>query len=494
MAGPMALSTAIGGLTLGLAPAGADVVVNHAAENSLHTIASNPDAIKIAAHMALDGAGTVVEHKHGQKHHRTALQKLKDSAAVKGKMVQTSQPNSNPLYSATPGMLPSAGFTSYISGTPQGLNGTSSPSPLPAYPFYNGTQPTPNAAYSPQPPPAFPVYNAGAQPALNTPYSLPPPPGYPAYTAESNQGRNDTRFYSRAPGSPFHGTDTIQGSKDPQIYSQAPGISTYGPDSQQGLNCIPFFAPPPAYPPNAAGTQQYHDGVQSFAPPPSNFPYALGIQQGHNGVPYFPPPPGTSTLAGDQQGTGHTPSSGYHSYTAGVRQGLDHIPFSTPPFGQFSSYYPPTSDAPQNEAKEVPAYAASSGYSPYNANVQQWPNNPPQMPASDYFSHATGVPQALNGAPLPPPPSGYPLVGFPQGIHGIPVTLAHQPNPTPAYEYSYEAGSLAPPAYDVHEVSDDDDDAGIAEIEALLRDLKASKAARESKGKSCFIYEDLAAI
>ncbi|MCJ1248082.1 hypothetical protein MMC30_005297 [Trapelia coarctata] len=463
VAGPMALSTAIGGLTLGLAPAGADVVVGHAAENSLHTIASNPDAIKIAAHMALDGAGTAVEHKHGKHHHQTALQKLKNSAAMKGKMVQTPLSNGNPLYSAHPGMLPPAGYPSQSSGTQQGSN----------------------AMYSPSPPPAYPSYNAGSQQAPNTVYSPPPPPAYPSYSSSANQGPHDTQFYSQVPAYPSYTTDVKQGPNDPQYYTPALGNPTYTPSIQQGPNGIPYFAPPPSNSPNATGTQQNASISQNFVPPPSSPSFAVGIQQGHNNFPYFSPPPGNSAYAADQQGARDLPSSGYPPYTASVQPGPNAEPFPPPPSGYSSSYYPPPSDGQQYGAKDIPLYSPSSAHTAY---AQQWPNIPLPPPPSDYAPHSAGLPQGPNGISLLPPPPGYPSVGMPQGPHSIPVTLAPLPNATSIYQQPYQAGYLAPPAYDVHEVSDDDDP-DIAEIEALLRELKASKAARASKEPTVTVTE-----
>lgn len=64
---------------------------------------------------------------------------------------------------------------------------------------------------------------------------------------------------------------------------------------------------------------------------------------------------------------------------------------------------------------------------------------------------------------------------MPEGPTGFPVTLVAQQSTASTCSYSYQAGYLAPPAYDVNEVSDDDDDPDVEEIEALLRDLKALK-------------------
>lgn len=74
--GPMALSSTIGGLTLDLAPAGADAVMSVGAEHAIAAIASNPDTVVVATHAALDGVRGGVEHAHAKKTQKKEWKKM----------------------------------------------------------------------------------------------------------------------------------------------------------------------------------------------------------------------------------------------------------------------------------------------------------------------------------------------------------------------------------------------------------------------------------
>ncbi|MCJ1408553.1 hypothetical protein MMC19_002628 [Ptychographa xylographoides] len=80
--GAMALSTTIGGITLGMAPAGAHEMGMMAAEHAIHAIAGNPHTVEAVAHVALDGVGSVMEEKHDKKTHEKSLQRLRAKAAM----------------------------------------------------------------------------------------------------------------------------------------------------------------------------------------------------------------------------------------------------------------------------------------------------------------------------------------------------------------------------------------------------------------------------
>ena len=467
VAGPMALSTAIGGLTLGLAPAGADVVGAHAAEQGFHTIAGNPEMLKIGAHMALDGAGTAVEHKHDKKHHENALQKLRDSVAMKEKNTHLQPHNGHQQYATQQGTVSPTGYSPHPGVMQQGSSGIPSFAP---------------------PPGNFAPAGAISQGPNCNVYL--PPPGYSSPPATIPQGPNG----SSLPPAPGYLPSPAGISQDPNGYAFPPPPSYSSPAGMpQGPNGF-SFPPPPAYPPTVVMSRAPNDtpsslasekyAIVSYQPPsPGYFPHPAGVQQGPSIE--FSPPPGhsphpssilqapndiTQPLEREQNPSFayQPPSSSDSSYQPGM-----------PPESSYSPYSP--SSPPQTTSFTY--QSLSSGYSSFSAGTPQGSNGnslavaPHQNESFDYQSPSPGHFTYSAGTPQGPDYSPY-SAGTPQWPNNNSLPMTPHQNTNPTYQPPHQVGGLAPPAYDVREISDDEDDVNIKEIEALLKQLKASKAAK----------------
>ncbi len=84
--GSMALSGTIGGLTLGLAPPGADAVGSMGADHAFAAIACNPHMVEAVTHGVFDGVGFVaeqgIEKEQAEIKRKRALKKLRKMASA----------------------------------------------------------------------------------------------------------------------------------------------------------------------------------------------------------------------------------------------------------------------------------------------------------------------------------------------------------------------------------------------------------------------------
>lgn len=97
--GSMALSGAIGGVTLGLAPPGAEAVGALGAEHAIAAIAMNPNTVDVVAHGVLDGVGFAaeqgMERRHEHSKEKKALKQLRKMASARHPPVETVAPPSS---------------------------------------------------------------------------------------------------------------------------------------------------------------------------------------------------------------------------------------------------------------------------------------------------------------------------------------------------------------------------------------------------------------
>ncbi len=96
--GFMALSGTIGGLTLGLAPPGAEAVGTLGAEHAIAAIAMNPHTVEAVAHGVFDGVGFVaeqgMERRHEHSKEKKALKQLRKMASAQNLPTETVAPPS----------------------------------------------------------------------------------------------------------------------------------------------------------------------------------------------------------------------------------------------------------------------------------------------------------------------------------------------------------------------------------------------------------------
>ncbi len=93
MIGSIALSSTIGGLTLGLAPPGAEAVGTLGAEHAIAAIAMNPHTVEAVAHGVFDGVGFVaeqgMERRHEHSKEKKALKQLRKMASAQNLPTET---------------------------------------------------------------------------------------------------------------------------------------------------------------------------------------------------------------------------------------------------------------------------------------------------------------------------------------------------------------------------------------------------------------------